>query len=210
MASSNQANDPTEFVERGITRLHQRIIYYLKTIWKRVRGLLAPLRNFLKKLIKVIKQIAVTVGKKVVDMLTRAANLVLDLFDRIEALLKKLFLLGKRVLTTLKKETDKTKLVRVLKTVVRKYIAAFRQVASWVTELWDQLDILNRALALLDGFRMVLQLAFRWIAEVTAVLSALRRIRQLLRGVWKALKKEVKEAIKLGRDVAKMPVPKPG
>lgn len=210
MAPSNQANDPTEFVERGITRLHQRITYYFKTIWKRVKGLLAPLRNFLKKLIKVVKQIAVTVGKKVVDMLTRAANLVLSLFDRIEALLKKLFLLGKRVLTTLKKETDKTRLVRVLKTVMRKYIAAFRQVATWVNELWDQLDILNRALALLDSFRMVLQLAFRWIAEVTAVLSALRRIRQLLRGVWKALKKEVKEAIKLGRDVAKMPVPKPG
>ncbi|EBA18673.1 hypothetical protein RSK20926_13159 [Roseobacter sp. SK209-2-6] len=210
MAPSGDKNDPVKRVAKDVETLHKRITYYLKTVWKRVRGLLAPLRNFLKKILKVVKKIVATVGKKAVDTLVKAATKLLDLFDRVEALLKTMFLLGKRILNTIKKEADKTKLVRTLKTVIRKYVQAMRKVFGWVNEIWRELDILNRALMILDTFRGVLQIIFRWIAEVAVVLNTLKRAKQLLKSVWKALKKEIKDAIKLGKEVAKMPVPKPG
>ena len=121
-----------------------------------------------------------------------------------------MFLLGKRILNTIKKEADKTKLVRTLKTVVRKYVDAMRKVFAWVNEIWRELDLLNRALMVLDGFRSILQIVFRWIAEVSVVLTTLKTAQRLLKQVWKPLKKEIKDALRLGKDMAKIPVPKPG
>jgi len=210
MAPSGDKNDPVKAVERGVERLHKRITFYLKTLWKRVRTLLKPLRTFLKKVMKVVKKIAATVGKRVIEGLVRAATRLLDLFDRVEKLLSTMFLLGKRILNTIKKEADKTKLVRTLKTVVRKYVDAMRKVFAWVNEIWRELDLLNRALMVLDGFRSILQIVFRWIAEVSVVLTTLKTAQRLLKQVWKPLKKEIKDALRLGKDMAKIPVPKPG
>ncbi|WP_027258245.1 MULTISPECIES: hypothetical protein [Leisingera] len=202
------SNDPVEFVEKGVSKLHARMLYYLKTVWKRIRALLTPLSKFLKNLISGAKSLAKTVGKTAVKQVTSAAQFILKLIDRVEQVLKSLVKLGKRILDTIRKNADRTRVIRILKTVIRKYVEMIRQVWSWIREIWDELGVLDTALSVISRFASVLQLVFRWIRDLTGILGAVKKVKSLLKKVLKTLRLEVKEAIRLLKDVAKLPVPK--
>ncbi len=202
------SNDPVEFVERGIEKFHTRVIFYLKKVWKRVRSLLMPLRKFMKKMLTSAKTIAKTAGKKAVSQVTSAGQTVLNLLDRVEQMLKTMVKLGQRILDTIRKNTDRSRLVKVLKTVIRKYVEMFRQVWGWVQEIWEQIGVLDTALMILNRFASVLQIIFGWIKELTAILGGVKKVKGLLKKVVKTLRLEMKEAIRLLKDVVKLPVPK--
>ncbi|KIC12151.1 hypothetical protein RA19_02570 [Leisingera sp. ANG-M1] len=202
------SNDPVEFVEKGVSKLHARVIFYLKKVWKRVRSLLMPLRKFMKKMLSAAKSIAKTAGKKAVSQVTSAGQTVLNLLDRVEQMLKSMIKLGQRILDTIRKNTDRSRLVRVLKTVVRKYVEMFRQVWGWVQEIWEQIGVLDTALSILNRFASVLQIVFGWIKELTTILGGVKKVKGMLKKVVKTLRLEIKEAIRLLKDVAKLPVPK--
>ncbi|KIC31124.1 hypothetical protein [Leisingera sp. ANG-M6] len=202
------SNDPVEFVEKGIDRLHTRVLFYLKKVWKRVRSLLMPLRKFMKKMLSAAKSIAKTAGKKAVAQVTSAGQTVLNLLDRVEQMLKTMIKLGQRILDTIRKNTDRSRLVRVLKTVVRKYVEMFRQVWGWVQEIWEQIGVLDTALSILNRFASVLQIVFGWIKELTTILGGVKKVKGMLKKVVKTLRLEMKDAIRLLKDTAKLPVPK--
>ncbi|OBY26264.1 hypothetical protein [Leisingera sp. JC1] len=202
------SNDPVEFVEKAVDKLHARMFYYLKTVWKRIRALLTPLSKFLKNVISGAKSLAKTVGKAAVKQVTSAAQFILKLIDRVELTLKNLVKLGKRILDTIRKNKDRSRVIRILKTVIRKYVEMIRQVWGWVQEIWDELGVLDTALSIISRFASVLQLIFRWIRDVTGILDAVKKAKALLKKVVKTLRLEVKQAIRLLKDVAKLPVPK--
>lgn len=203
-------NDPMTLVENQLTTLHRQVEFYYKKLWKRISASVAPLRSFLKNVISAAKKMAQTVGKAAVDSLITTGRFVLNLIDNLATGLRQLWTIGKHILTGFKRklEADRAKLIRVLKTKLRGYVALFRKVFAWVTQLWDQIAPLDRALAIVARVSGVLRLVFGWIADVTQVVTVLNTVKQLLRKIWKPIKREVKTAIALGKDIARMPVPK--
>lgn len=206
-----EAEDPIRIVEEAIVAHQERVLKFYKTLWKRIKSALAPLRNFLKDLLSAAKQLIKTVGKAVINQLTSAIRAILDLLTRLEKTLKSAILLGKRILATLRKATDQVKAIRFLKTVVRKYVEFIKQVWTMIADLAKQIGVLDAAAKVLDRFATVLSFLFNWISALIKGVSLMTRNtgRHLKQGL-KAFVKERKEAIKLGRDIAKMPVPKPG
>ncbi|MQQ09024.1 hypothetical protein GFB49_11210 [Epibacterium sp. SM1979] len=203
-------NDPMTPVENQLTTLHRQVEFYYKKLWKRISASVAPLCSFLKNVISAAKKLAQTVGKAAVDSLITTGRFVLNLIDNLATGLRQLWTIGKHILTGFKRklEADRAKLIRVLKTKLRNFVVLFRKIFAWVNQLWDQIAPLDRALAILAQFRGILKLVLGWIADVTQVMGALNKIKQLMRKIWKPIKREVKSAIQLGKDIARMPVPK--
>jgi len=206
-----EAKDPIKTVEEAVVAHQERVLKFYKTLWKRIKSVLAPLKKFIKDLLSAAKEIAKTVGKSLINQLTSSMRAILDLLTRLEKVLKSVILLGKRILATLRKAADQVKAIRFLKTVVCKYVEFIKQIWAMIADLVKQIGLLDRAIALLDTFGTVLSFVFNWISALIKGLSMMSRNiwRHLKQGI-KAFVKERKEAIQLGRYVAKMPVPKPG
>lgn len=206
-----ETKDPVEHVQEAITKHQERVLRFYKTLWKRIKSLLKPLKDFLKDLLSATREIAKTVGKRVISKITTSLRAILDLLTRLEKVLKSVILLGKRILAALRKATDQVKAIRFLKTVVRKYVEFIKQIWAMIADLAKQIGILDAAIAILDTFSTVLSFVFNWISALIKGITMMSRNigRHLKQGI-KTFVKERKEAIQLGRYVAKMPVPKPG
>lgn len=206
-----EAKDPIKTVEEAVVAHQERVLKFYKTLWKRIKSVLAPLKKFIKDLLSAAKEIAKTVGKSLINQLTSSMRAILDLLTRLEKVLKSVILLGKRILATLRKAADQVKAIRFLKTVVRKYVEFIKQIWAMIADLAKQIGILDAAIAILDTFSTVLRFVFNWItALIKGITTMSRNIGRHLKQGLKAFVKERKEAIQLGRYVAKMPVPKPG
>jgi phage-related protein len=192
------------WLKLSIEQQQKRLLYYQKTVWKRVKSMLTPLQNFLKNIISEAKKLIDTVGKKVINHITSTIQAILKLFEPIEKALKYLIQTGKSILNTIRKQVNKSEAIPFLKKVIRKYVETFRKVVDWVIELWSELGILDAALAVLNKFRMMLRLVFQWFDDVTGILSAVKNFRTLLRGTIKTLKEERNDTLRLGKDVAKL------
>ncbi len=206
-----ETKDPVDYVQEAIVKHQERVLKFYKTLWKRIKSLLKPLKDFLKDLLSATKEIAKTVGKRVISMITTSLRAILDMLTRLEKVLKSVILLGKRILATLRKATDQVKAIRFLKTVARKYVEFIKQIWAMIADLAKQIGLLDGAIAVLDTFSTVLSFVFNWISALIKGITLMSRNigRHLKQGI-KAFVKERKEAIQLGRYVAKMPVPKPG
>ncbi|NIZ61111.1 hypothetical protein DL239_08990 [Sedimentitalea sp. CY04] len=205
--STAKSDDPVKFVGEAIEQHHDRMLKFYKSTWKRVKSFLKPLQKFLKNFIAGTKDMIATVGKEAINRITSAIRAILKVLEPIDKALQDMILLGKRILATIRKEIDKTKLIRVLKTVVRKYVEIFKKVVSFIENLWDDLGILDVALAVLNKFRLVLSMVFNWFDEVTGILTAIKKVKAQLKRAIKTLLKERKKAIRLVKDVAKLKVP---
>lgn len=202
------SKDPIKLVEDAVVRHQERVLKFYKTIWKQVKSLLTPLQKFLKDLLSAAKDLIKTVGKKVINHLTSTIRRIINFLAPIEKLLKDVIQLGKRILATIRKETDKIKVIRFLKTVVRKYVEFIKKVASLVFDLWKEIGILDAAVAVFDTFSTVLSFIFNWIsALIKGLLSTVKKIRTILNKAVKWLIKEQKDAIRLVKDVGKLKVP---
>ncbi|MVO18355.1 hypothetical protein [Parasedimentitalea huanghaiensis] len=201
------SNDPVKFVEEAIVEHQKRVLNFYKSVWKRVKSYLTPLQKFLKNVLSAAKDLAQTVGKKVISQLTDTIRAILNFLSPIEKLLKDIIQLGKRILATIRKKADKNEVIRFLKTVVRKYVETFTKIVGLITDLWKELGILDAVLAVFNKFRLVLSMAFGWFDQVTGVLTAIGKVRKQLQKAMKSLLKERKEALRLVKDVAKLKVP---
>ena len=208
MAPSNAASDdPVKFVEEAIEQHQKRVLNFYKSVWKRVKSILTPLQRFLKNILSAAKDLAQTVGKKVINHITSTIRAIINFLKPIEKALIGILQLGKRILATIRKKVDKSEVIRILKTVVRKYVETFKKVVGLITDLWNELGILDVAMAVFNRFRLILSMAFGWFEEVTGILTAIKKVRTHLQRVIKALLKELKDAIRLVKDVAKLKVP---
>ena len=201
-------NDPVKFVEDAIVQHQERVLKFYKTIWKRVKSLLTPLQKFLKDLRSAAKDLVQTVGKKVINHLTSTIRSILNFLAPIEKMLKDIVQLGKRILATIRKETDKIKVIRFLKTVVRKYVETFKKIVGLISDLWKEIGILDAAVAVLDTFSTILSFMFNWIsALIKGLFTTVSKVKTILNKGVKGFVKEQKDAIRLVKDVGKLKVP---
>lgn len=205
--SSAASDDPVKFVEEAIEQHQERMLKFYKSVWKRVKSILTPLQKFLKKFISGTKEMVEVLGKEVINRITATIRAILKVLEPIEKALKDIILLGKRILATIRKEIDKTKVIRFLKTVVRKYIETMKKIVTLVVDLWRDIGILDVAMSVLNKFRLILSMVFGWFDEVTGILTAIKKVRAQLKRIIKTLLAERKKAIKLVKDVAKLKVP---
>ena len=199
-------NDPTQKFLDATQKYQTRLFQLWKVTFKRVASYLKSLVSFIDNVIKAAAQLASTVGKAVVKKVTEAGLYVKNMIKRIPQMLKNAMKLGKRIIALIKKAADPNAIINTLKKLFRKYVMMFREIFGTITEMVKQLDILGTVLAVVNTFKRVLQMMLSWIGEVTRVNDAVVRSKRLLNKVLKEMRKEVKEAEKMRKEVAKLKV----
>lgn len=199
-----EPNDPTTEITRAVRKIEARLVHFLDTLLKKLKSLLAPLTGVLKKVLAVAEDIAATVGEKVLDQLVDTGARVLDFLGAFKAAIKAALKLAARILATLRKSVDPVKTVKALKTVLAKFIKAFRRIAGRLIDLYGELEIVETGFRAIASFRLALQKAFRWIGEISGAAAAARKVMTILKKLTKALKLEVKEAVRFGKRAARL------
>lgn len=197
-------NDPTKVITETVQKIQDRLTFFLKKLIKKLKSVLAPLTRFLGKLIAVAKDIAETIGKGVISAVIDTGAYVVDFIDMLKDEVKSALKLGVRVLGILRRALDPEKLVKAVKTVLTKYVKAFRAIVGRIIGFFEHLEILETALKAIAGLRMALQMMFRWIGEISGAEAALRKAQAILKKIRKELKLEAKQALRFAKNITRM------
>lgn len=185
---------PLTPVFKSVEKIKAFLANLAKKIIKGLDAILRPIFNLLKHLKKALKQIGSIIGKAVVDEIRVAGAFIESVFNLLKAEVKASLRLAQRILDMIRKAVDPKKIVRALKTLVVKLVGYFNRIADKVNEFYDNLNILERALKIMETFKSLLVRLFNWIGEVTGALAAIRKVKKILKAFLKALKPERKNA----------------
>ncbi|MGC1505960.1 MAG: hypothetical protein WA782_17700 [Sulfitobacter sp.] len=201
-------NDPTKKFLDATEKYQERLLNLWKVVFKKVSAHLKSMVSFVRKVVNVGKELAATVGKSVVDKVVGAGQMVEEMITTIPNLLKVALLLGKRIIAKIKKAVDPNEVIAPLKKLFTRYVRLIKEIFAFVTNLIQQLDILGAVFGVISTFQSVLRLIFSWIADVTGAKDGALKAKKMLKKVWKEMKKEVKEAELLRKQVMKLKVAK--
>ncbi|GAA6175675.1 hypothetical protein [Sulfitobacter pacificus] len=199
--------DPTKKFLDATEKFQERLHKLWKVVFKKVSSHLKSMVSFIRQVVNVAKELAATVGKSVVDKVLRAGQVVEATITALPILLKTTLLLGKRIIAVIKKALDPKAVIVALKKLFARYVRMLIQIFVYITNLIQELDILGTVFSIIGTFQSVLRMIFSWITEVTGAKAGTAKAQGLLKKVWKEMKKEVKEAQLLRKEVMKLKVP---
>lgn len=197
-------NDPTKKFADATARYQKRLLDLWKSVLKKVFSRIKPMVSFVSTLIKQGAQLVGKIGKAVFQTIERAYDVILRAIDAIPTLIKRVLRLGDKILTLLGKAADPTKVFKALKSLFSRYVSLLKEVFAKIVDFMVQLDVLGRALAVINGLKAMLRLIFAWIVDVTRAVDAIGKAKKLLKTVIKEMKAEMKEATKLRKEVMQL------
>ena len=199
-----QDNDPTKKFADATARYQKRLLDLWKSVLKKVFTRIKPMLSFVGTLITKGAQLVGKIGKGVFQTIQRTYNIVLKAIDAIPSMIKRVLRLGDKILALLRKAADPMKIIKALKSLFSRYVSLLKEVFAKVVDFMVQLDVLGRALAVINGLKAMLRLVFAWIVDVTRAVDAIGKAKKILRTVVKEMKKEIKEATKLRKEVMQL------
>lgn len=191
-------------IEASILKWQDRLFDLWKVVFKKIASRLKATVSFIAKVVKNAATLVATVGKKAVKMIESAGNYIETVLQRVPVLVKKTMRFGAKVLDIIARGGDPKRLVGTLKRMVTRYVNMVREIYRYVLDFMTQLDVLGMALTIVNTFKNVLRLVVSWIVEVSGADSAVRKAKSLLRKVVKALKIEIRDAIKMGKEASRL------
>ncbi len=197
-------NDPTKTFADATQRYQKRLFDLWKSVLKKVFSRIKPMVSFVGTLIQQGAQLVGKIGKAVFQTIERTYDVVLRAVDAIPALIKRVLRFGDKILALLLKAADPTAVIKKLKSLFSRYVSLFKEVFAKIVDFMVQLDVLGRALAVINGLKAMLRLIFAWIVDVTRAVDAIGKAKKLLKTVVKEMKLEIKEATKLRKEVMQL------
>ena len=197
-------DDPFAKFSDATERYQSTLTDLWKNVFKKLYSYLKPMIAFGSKLIAKTKDLVHAVGATVIKSFERAYNKITGMLRYIPELIKKALKLGAQIVATIAKAADPRKVIATLKKLFARYVAMLQEIFEAVTDFVDQLDILGKALAVVEKAKSVLQYMLSWIKEVSGAAGAVKKARDLLTKTIKTMKVEIKEATQLSREVAKL------
>lgn len=199
-----QPNDPTKPFADATQAYQARLTYLWKSVFKKLGLRLKPMIAFVGNLITNGAQIVGKIGKVVFKTIQTGFAVIVRLLDLIPSLIKRTLRFGKKILDLLAKALDPVTVIKALKTLFTRYLKMVREIFDYVTEFFNELDVLGKALSVANSFKTVLRLIFSWFADVTRALDAVKKARKLLRKLVKEIKLELKQMLKLRKEVMRL------
>lgn len=201
---AKQANDPTAPVLRAVETYQQRLFHLWKVVFKQINAKFSTATKFFDNLVTKGHEIASKVGQAVVDRILGLKDRVFGALEAVPNIVKSALRLGNKIISLIRKAVDPNRIIGTLKRLFMRYVKMLREVFGWVSDFFSALNPLGAALAIVNTFRNVLRLVVSWIGEVSGANSAVKKAKSLLKRVVKAMKVEIKEAVRLRKDVLKL------
>lgn len=197
-------NDPTKKYLEAVERYQANLFKLWKVTFKKAASSLKALIGFLKNVTKAAAQLAATVGKKVVDRVLAAGQYVEEMVSKIPLVVKAALRLGKKIIQLIRKAVDPNKIIGTLKKLFVRYVKMLREIFGYIQEMAKQLDVLGTVLMVINSFKRVLQVMLSWIADVTRANDAVVKVKRMLKKVIKEMRRELKEAEKMRKEVVRL------
>lgn len=191
-------------IRTSIEGWQTQLFHLWKVVFKKIKSKLKSAVSFFDKVVTEGRRIASTVGSKVIDKIVDAAKRLGFLLERIPQLLKNAHRLGKKILSIIAKAADPSKIIGTMKRLVTRYINMIKEIYRFLFDFLSYIDALGAALAIINTFKTVLRLVLSWIADVTGVMSVLRKISNMVRKIVKKMKVEIRDAIKTSKKAARL------
>jgi len=197
-------NDPTAPVLRAVEMYQSRLFELWKTVFKKINAKFSAASKFFDNMVAKGGEIASKVGQAVVDKIVGFRDRVFGALESVPQIVKSALRLGNKIIATIRKAADPNRIFGVLKRLFARYVKMLKDIYAWVQDMFEALDPLGAALAVVNSFRNVLRLLVSWVTDVGTANSAVKKAKSLLKGVVKAMKREIKEAIQLRKQVLKL------
>ncbi len=198
------ANDPTAPVLRAVERYQARLFEIWKSIFKRISSKFSAARGFFDNMVTKGHEIASKVGQAVVSRIVAFRETIFGTLDYVPAAVKSALRLGNKIIALIRKATDPNRIIGTLKRLFMRYVKMLREIFAQIQSMMQALSPLSAALAIVNTFKNVLRLMVSWVTQVSQANSAVKKAKSLLKKVVKAMKVEIKEAIRLRKQVLKL------
>ena len=198
------AESPLAPVEAGVQRFSAYLQDLLVNVLKKLKPMVAPALAFFDELIKNGKAIASKVGDNVLDTIKGFVDEFFDVLPTLTTMVKSALKLGQKILAMIAKAADPMKIVRTVKKIFARFVMLLRQIFARVSAFLARIAPVQAVLGIINSMKTLLQVVFRWIANVTKANSVVKKVAKVMKKVEKAMKAEVKMANKLLKEVNKL------
>lgn len=201
-----EANDPTKTFLDATHRYQERLFDLWKVVFKKVKTMLKTMVSFVTNVISKAKELALVVGKAVIDKVVDFGSAVVGFIETIPITLKSALRLGKKIIALIEKATDPARIVSTLKKLFSRYMRQIREIYDGIVNFVSQLEILGTIFSVVSSFKQALRALFSWITDVTRANDGVVRAKRLLKKIIKQMRLEVKAADKLRKQVMKLKI----
>ena len=199
-----QSSSPLAPVQDTLDRLQSWFQDLQKTLKSNLKTMVSFLKNLIKAIGQGLTQFITVVGKQTVDAFLKAANDLLDraepLLAEIEAILQSLA----RALKLIAKAASPAAIVARLKSILKKIATFINKLLTSVLAFISRLNLMTPLLKLIDTFRRVLMMMFKWIGQVSGLFTVVKTLRAMLKKAATALKKHIKDTAEALRKLGEL------
>lgn len=199
-----QSNSPLAPVQETLDRLQTWFLDLQKMLKSNLKTMVSFLKNLIKAIGQGLTQFITVVGKQTVDAFLKAAN---DLLERAEPLLAEieaiLQALG-RALKLIAKAASPSAIIARLKSILKKITTFITRLLTSIVAFISRLNLMSPLLKLIDTFRRVLMMMFKWIGQVSGLFTLVKTLRATLKKAAAALKRHIKEAAEALRKLGEL------
>ncbi len=199
-----EPDNPLVPIKEKVVKIETRLVEFLRTALGKIKPMTISLMSFLANVRKAAKDLAKTVGKAVIDNVLKAGDRLFQTMSFVESQTIECLKLIRNVLSAIKKAAQPDKVFNMVKKVVARFAKIFRVIVTKVSEVMAVLAPIEAVLSVISTFKTVLQMIFKWIAQVSGVTSGVKKARALLKKSYKILRDEAKEVTKLVKEVNKL------
>ncbi|MEL6806498.1 MAG: hypothetical protein AAFO97_01855 [Pseudomonadota bacterium] len=200
-----EADNPLVPVQTKVARIHARLFEFFRNVLIKIKPVMMSLKGFLANLKKSAKEIAKTVGKAAVDSVIKAGERLLTIVAFVEKNTIVAIKMATKMLAFIKKSLKTPeKVFKAVKAMVARLAKVFRLIVTKVHEVLVIINPIEIVLKVIDAVKMMLQLVFKWIAQVGGITSGVKKAKALIKKSVKMLKAEAKNVTELVKEVNKL------
>lgn len=200
-----QPDNPLIPIQDKVVRIHSRLLDFLRNVLLKIKPMMVTLQGFLVDVKKAAKEIARTVGKSVVDSFIKMGTKLVQVVAFVEKLVFEGIKFAAKILSVIKKAAKAPeKVFKIVKAMVARLAKLFRTILTRVMELMVAINPIDVVLRVIDAMKMMLQVVFRWISQVTALTTSVKKAKALIKKSVKLLKAEAKQVTEMVKEANKL------
>lgn len=199
------AENPLVPIQTKVIKIRTRLIEFQRKVMVKIRAMVNAYLAFAANVRKSAKELALAVGKAAVDQVLRMGTNLINVILFAEKQLIEALKLSTRILKTIKSGLNNpSKVFKAVKAMVARLAKLYRIFVSLVLRSLAYINPVERALYVIDSMRIVLQMVFRWMTQVSPLAKMVKLVRAQLKKYAALLKAEGKIVTELVKEANRL------
>ncbi|MEM9250363.1 MAG: hypothetical protein AAGB05_16920 [Pseudomonadota bacterium] len=196
------ADNPFVDIVTHVLSVEDKLDFVISFVTNLGKSVLTGLQTFSKNIVKHLSSgLSQYIGKAVADGMTKAIDRLADISGTVHKLTQDAKKLAIKIRATIEKSVkEPEKVFKAVKGMVARLAKLFRQAFSYIRSIATLFNPITVALKLIETYKRILQVIFKWIGQVTPLLAAVKRATATVKKVTKTLQAELKNVTQLVKE----------